>query len=453
MVPDLRTLFLVIAVLCAVQGVGMVVLWALNRSIPGIGFWAASNVLNAFTMALLPLQGVSENTLLSTLIPNFCGVTAAAFYYAGCSRFLGDDSWKRPTAIAAALWTVAYLYFFFISDSLQARVYLTSLVLIFFNGVTGVKLIRKRRGGMRFSMHFTGILFLLFTAVLVARLVRTVEVRPPVAIFDGSTAHWVLFLAVAVFGYLRAFGTILMINQRQTSELEERHAAQRRMEGELAAARQDAEEQRALRQRQALVRDLHDGIGGITANLAMLAALGREEEKEAVRHETLKQIQDIALEGNRELRSLMNTLDRGNFQWSDWLAELREYSCKVTEPHGIRMTWEIRGTVTEAPITEPVAAISLARAVKEAVHNITRHSRATEARIELDFRQHQLEIRVSDNGRGLPVPLSGGRGLKNMTRRAEELGGRLTVSGDCGTILHFTLPLPLQYPHADLTAS
>ena len=180
MVPDLRTLFLVIAVLCAVQGVGMVVLWALNRSIPGIGFWAASNVLNAFTMALLPLQGVSENTLLSTLIPNFCGVTAAAFYYAGCSRFLGDDSWKRPTAIAAALWTVAYLYFFFISDSLQARVYLTSLVLIFFNGVTGVKLIRKRRGGMRFSMHFTGILFLLFTAVLVARLVRTVEVRPPV---------------------------------------------------------------------------------------------------------------------------------------------------------------------------------------------------------------------------------------------------------------------------------
>ena len=306
---------------------------------------------------------------------------------------------------------------------------------------------------MRFSMHFTGILFLLFTAVLVARLVRTVEVRPPVAIFDGSTAHWVLFLAVAVFGYLRAFGTILMINQRQTSELEERHAAQRRMEGELAAARQDAEEQRALRQRQALVRDLHDGIGGITANLAMLAALGREEEKEAVRHETLKQIQDIALEGNRELRSLMNTLDRGNFQWSDWLAELREYSCKVTEPHGIRMTWEIRGTVTEAPITEPVAAISLARAVKEAVHNITRHSRATEARIELDFRQDQLEIRVSDNGRGLPVPLSGGRGLKNMTRRAEELGGRLTVSGDCGTILHFTLPLPLQYPHADLTAS
>lgn len=448
MVPDLRTLFLVIALLCAVQGTAMVIFWTLNRRIPGIGFWAAGNVLNAFTMALLPLQGVSENRVLHTLVPNFCGVAAAAAYYAGCCRFTGRESWKGHCAAAFSLWLVPYLYFFFSGENVLGRVVVSSLALIFFNGVPGILLIREKREGMRFSTHFTGLLFLLFTAVMAARMVRTIVARPDVPIFDGSTAHWVMFMVAAAFAYLRAFGTILMVNQRQTRELEERHAAQRGAEEELAEARREAAEERALRQRQALVRDLHDGIGGMTANLAMLAALGREEEREAARQETLKQIQAIALEGNRELRSLMNTLDKGELHWADWLAELRDYVLKATEPHGIRLAWEVRGQAPEAPIAEPAAAISLARALKEAVHNMTRHSGASEGRIELDFHREHLSILVTDDGRGLPDTARRGRGLPNMTRRAEELGGSLAFSGDRGTTLRFTLPLPLEYRHA-----
>lgn len=453
MVPDLRTLFLVIAILCAVQGMGMVVLWALNRRIEGISSWAASNVLNAFTMALLPLQGVSDNSLVNTLIPNLCGAAAAMFYYVGSCQFLGKDSWKRPSVIGMLLWLIPYLYFFYADDDLQARIVLSSLVLISFNGITGVILIREARGGLRFSMLFTGILFLLFTALLVSRLVKVAEEPPPVALFDGSTFHWVLFIAVAILGYLRAFGTILMINQRQTLELEAGYAAQRRAEEELAKARHEAEEQRALRQRQALVRDLHDGIGGITANLAMLAALGREEETEAIRQETLAHIQTIALEGNREVRSLMNTLEHGKFHWTDWLADLRDYTNKATEPHGIQLEWQIQGVTADASITDPTAAISLTRAIKEAVHNVMKHSQATAARIEIHFHKDRLGIQVSDNGRGLPPQPSRGRGLKNMTRRAEELGGTLAVSGNDGTKLDFSLPLPLKYPDGNLAAS
>jgi signal transduction histidine kinase len=453
MVPDLRTLFLVIAVLCAVQGFGMVVLWALNRRTPGISSWAASNVLNAFTMALLPLQGVVDNRILNTAIPSLCGVAAAVFYYAGSSQFLGKTSWKRHSIIAVGLWLFPFLYFLFIKDSLQTRVYLASMVLIFLNGMSGVMLMKEARGGMQFSMRFTGIMFLLFTGMLMVRLFRLVQEPPVVTIFDHSTSQWMIFIAVAILAYLRSFGTILMINQRQTLELHERHAAQRRAEEALEQARREAEEQRSLRQRQALIRDLHDGIGGITANLAMLAALGREEETAAVREEMLKHIQVIALEGNREVRSLMNTLENGKFHWTDWLADLRDYSRKVAEPHGIRVDWQIHGASGGAVIHDPTAAISLTRAVKEAIHNLTRHSRATEARIEVNFQEDQLGILVADNGRGFPSQPSLGRGMKNMARRAEELGGTLVVSAKEGTKLCFTLPLPLKYPDASCAAS
>lgn len=451
MVPDLRTLFLVIALLCAVQGFGMVVLWALNRRIPGISSWAASNVLNAFTMALLPLQGVVENKLWNTIVPNLCAVVAAALYYAGSSQFLGKTAWKRHCLMVVLPWLGSFFYYNYADGNVGMRVWCTSAVLIFLNGIAGVMLMREARGGMAFSMRFTGVMFLLFTGILTARAVKVLGGGPPPAdLFDDTRFQWMIFVALAVAGYFRSFGTILMINQRQTLELNEGHAAQLRAEEALAEARREAMEQRARRQREALVRDLHDGIGGITANLAMLAALGREEETAALREQTLRHIQTIALEGNREVRNLMNTLENGRFHWTDWLADLKEYAVKATEPHGISVSFKVKGSSSDGVISDPAAAISLTRAVKEAINNLTRHSHATEARIEMEFRDGSLSILVADNGRGLPASPSSGRGLRNMTRRAQELGGSLAIAGDQGTTLEFTLPLPLKYPDIDL---
>lgn len=450
MVPDLRTLFLVIALLCAVQGFGMVVLWALNRRIPGISSWAASNVLNAFTMALLPLQGVVFSKLWNTVIPNLCAVAAAVLYYAGSSQFLGKTSWKKHCLIAVVPWLLSFFYFLYIDDNLAARIYFASALLIFLNGSTGVMLIRAAKGGMEFSMRFTGIMFIVFTAMLVVRALKVAQDPPPATLFDDSSFSWIVFIGVAVAAYFRSFGTILMINQRQTLELAEGHAAQLRAEEALAEARREAMEQRVLRQRHALVRDLHDGIGGITANLAMLAALGREEETAALREETLRHIQTIALEGNREVRNLMNTLENGRFHWTDWLADLKDYAAKATEPHGIKISFQIHGSSSDAVISDPAAAISLTRAVKEAINNLTRHAQASEAKIEMDFGSTSLSIVVADNGRGIPGTPSSGRGLRNMSRRAQELGGSLSINGDQGTTLKFTLPLPLKYPDIDL---
>jgi len=104
-------------------------------------------------------------------------------------------------------------------------------------------------------------------------------------------------------------------------------------------------------------------------------------------------------------------------------------------------------------IGDPTAAISLTRAVKEAVHNLSRHSKATEASIDIEFQNDLLEILVADNGCGLPEAPSRGRGLKNMRRRAEELGGTLSVSADAGTRLRFSLPLPLKYPESGLAVA
>jgi signal transduction histidine kinase len=441
MLPDLRTLILATSILCAVQALGMLVLWSLNRRMKGIGLWAAGNVLNAVTTGLLPLQGLIDNRVLTVLTPNLCAVSAAVLFLVGTRTFIGLTRWNLVSTLVLAVLIPCYAYFVFIQDSLGGRIQVASLILMFFYGQCGVVLVRERESGLRFSARFTGLMFLGYGGMLVLRMLRVAIEPPPSSFFDATMAQWLMFLGSVTLAYLWNFGTILLIIQRQTLEISERHAAQLRAEEALAATR-----------REALVRDLHDGIGGITANLAMLAGLGREEEQPGVREETLRHIQTMALEGNREVRTLMSTLENGHSRWADWLAELRTYAHEVTGARRIKLAWQVAGTPEEPVIGDAAAAISLTRAVKEAVHNLTRHSQASEARIEIDFSPQRLGIVIADNGLGLPAEIRPGRGLTNMKRRAQELGGSLEIATEDGTLVHFGVPLPLKYPDANLVA-
>jgi signal transduction histidine kinase len=441
MLPDLRTLILATSILCAVQALGMLVLWSLNRRMKGIGLWAAGNVFNAVTTALLPLQGLIDNRVLTVLTPNLCAVGGAVFYLVGTCIFMGRKWWDLVSTAAVVTLLPAYAYFVFIHDSLTARILVASGILMFFYGRCGVVLLRDQTGGMRFSARFTGLMFLGYCGVLAVRALR-ISIEPaPSSFFDATMAQWLMFLGSVTFAYLWNFGTILLIIQRQTLEISERHAAQLRAEEALAATR-----------REALVRDLHDGIGGITANLALLASLSREEEQPGMREETLRHIQTMALEGNREVRTLMSTLENGPPRWGDWLAELRAYAQEITGARGIKLAWQTRGTPDEPVVGDVTAAISLTRAVKEAIHNLTRHSQATAGRIEIEFGPRRLNILIADNGFGIPDEVCPGRGLGNMKRRAEELGGTLKIARDEGTLVLFSMPLPLKYSHASAVA-
>jgi signal transduction histidine kinase len=79
--------------------------------------------------------------------------------------------------------------------------------------------------------------------------------------------------------------------------------------------------------------------------------------------------------------------------------------------------------------------------LREAVTNIGRHADATEARVVLSVHGSLCRLQVSDNGRGLggTSTTAGGRGLVNMRRRAEKLGGHLDIAGSQtgGTTLYW----------------
>ena len=99
--------------------------------------------------------------------------------------------------------------------------------------------------------------------------------------------------------------------------------------------------------------------------------------------------------------------------------------------------FEVR-TAFDGPVDTGIStevAGHLLATLREAVTNIGRHADATEVRVVLGVQGSLCRLQVSDNGRGFEgaPPTAGGRGLVNMRRRAEALGGRLELrSGPSG---------------------
>lgn len=79
--------------------------------------------------------------------------------------------------------------------------------------------------------------------------------------------------------------------------------------------------------------------------------------------------------------------------------------------------------------------------IKEALHNIVKHSKADLCYISFSYNEN-LEIKISDNGIGLSTNQNPhGNGLKNMTERITHLGGQIDIESE-NDGLEITIFLP-----------
>jgi signal transduction histidine kinase len=84
-------------------------------------------------------------------------------------------------------------------------------------------------------------------------------------------------------------------------------------------------------------------------------------------------------------------------------------------------------------------------AVKEAVRNVIKHSRATELRFQLAASERELTLTIADDGQGFDPETADSRrnGMSNLADRLREVGGRFEVQTQPGqgTTVRLTVPL------------
>lgn len=235
-------------------------------------------------------------------------------------------------------------------------------------------------------------------------------------------------------------------------ELRDRQAVQSQERlRELSHRLRTAREEEAAR----IAQEMHDQLGqelsvlrleldGLRRKIANAIAPTQQEQVDAAIEELGERI-DAALRSVRRIASELRpgVLDRlGLAAGLEWL--LNEFERRS----GIHTTLQTDGVDAKVDVELSTA---LFRITQEALANVARHSGATCVATSLTGTEHELLLRVQDNGRGFDASTEShtpSMGLLGMHERARRLGGAahiVSVPGQ-GTELHVTIPR--NAPHA-----
>lgn len=206
------------------------------------------------------------------------------------------------------------------------------------------------------------------------------------------------------------------------------------------------------RERELMVQDLHDGLGGMATNISLLADVAQRQVENPQVKKTLDTISGLSRESVTEIRGFMKSLDNSSADWPSFIADLRQYGTNILEPHSIDFSlFEL--VDVEAELPNSVLRLNVQRIIKEAMVNIVKHAQANKVDVQLNVSANLFEITIHDNGSGLNessnhanTDFSGGHGLRNISSRASEMGGKATFESDNGTIISVIIPLPLKSP-------
>jgi len=187
-----------------------------------------------------------------------------------------------------------------------------------------------------------------------------------------------------------------------------------------------AVEAAAEQERTRIARELHDGLGQQLGGLRFLMdGLYRDlQSANAPLAETAGQLAKEIATALTQARTLAHELYAVPPSPDGLLQALENLAERASE-RGIGCVFAGEASVL---LHNQMVASHLYRIAQEAVHNALKHSRATRIDLELVPQLDSLELRVRDNGVGLPATAGfRGLGLHTMEQRARLIGGQLVV--------------------------
>ncbi len=193
------------------------------------------------------------------------------------------------------------------------------------------------------------------------------------------------------------------------------------------------------KEKQFLLKDLHDGVGGLITTIKFLAEMAGDRSYQGNTGKMLSTITDLSRDSITEIRRFISSLDEKETDWDSLSADFRQFGKNMVESLG--MHFEIRITVYQkAPKLNTVLYLNLFRIYKEALTNIVRHARAKKVQVTLEAGEKRVTLEVSDDGQGIKKKKKKGRGLANMQTRASEMGGDLEIESGKGTRIKIMVP-------------
>ncbi|WP_437918797.1 tetratricopeptide repeat-containing sensor histidine kinase [Sphingobacterium sp. LRF_L2] len=200
------------------------------------------------------------------------------------------------------------------------------------------------------------------------------------------------------------------------------------------------------RERIRVARDLHDGLGGMLANVKMkLSAVTDALKGNRVDASTISNLQSIIQQHDRsvnELRRISRNLMPDTLLYRGLRDALQDLCKGLTQP---AVMIDFHSAALKENYPHPLM-IAVYRIVQELLTNALKHSEAAQIWVQCAEEGDVLYLSVEDNGKGFVAGIQGdensGMGLENIRNRVALLNGFFEIDSNPGKGSSFHIQIP-----------
>jgi len=194
------------------------------------------------------------------------------------------------------------------------------------------------------------------------------------------------------------------------------------------------------KERQRISSDMHDDFGAsLSAMKLYTSSIWQSGDDNNNYHEMYDMMDDLS----HKVREIIWRLDNKSDTLESLIYFIERTSYTLFKHAGPAIKISLPDAIPEVAISSDKRQ-DIFLAVREALHNIIKHSGASNASLQFEISRAHLQITVTDNGRGIQSLSAGhqpGYGLRNIKERISNLGGQIRVEINNGTILKLKIPL------------
>jgi signal transduction histidine kinase len=202
-------------------------------------------------------------------------------------------------------------------------------------------------------------------------------------------------------------------------------------------------QQAILLERERIIADLHDDVGGGLSSIRMMSDLMSQQTNPENNKASsfAPKISATAKEIAQRMHTIIWSLNVENDTLQNFAEYVRQYGVSFFENTPIKFECSNLNDLASGVQLSGVQRKNLFLIIKEALHNILKHSHASIAAINISLEKSMLFIKVNDNGNGISNENIFGNGLKNMKKRMDEVGGNVDITSNNGTVISISVKL------------
>jgi signal transduction histidine kinase len=187
--------------------------------------------------------------------------------------------------------------------------------------------------------------------------------------------------------------------------------------------------------RNRIASDLHDDVGSTLSSISIFSQMAQEQSKEVI--PALNTIGESSRKMLDAMADIVWTINPENDQFEKIVMRMRSFAYELLGAKKIEFRFVADDDVAKINLSMETRK-NLYLIFKEATNNLVKYAEASRAVFTLKKESNELTMIIRDDGKGFNTETdAGGNGLKNMKKRALEIGANLfidSVPGDGTTI-------------------